>query len=91
MIESSTRPADNFRKIKWEYIIPILATPTAHICVSLVRKYPQYKRKLWYAVGITTFLTVQTRLILMYDAGYPGAEREKSGKELPWYVKMLLL
>jgi hypothetical protein len=25
-----------------------------------------------YGVGAATFLTIQTRLILMYDAGYPA-------------------
>jgi hypothetical protein len=63
------------RKIKWEYVVPIVATPVAHMFVSLIRRYPQHKKKLIYGVIVSTVLTVQTRLILMYDAGYPGAEQ----------------
>ena len=78
-----------FRQIKWEYAIPIIFTPTAHIFVSLIRSYPQHRRKLYYGVGIATFLTIQARLILMYDAGYPGAV--KPNKEcLPAFLKILL-
>lgn len=77
------------RRIKWEYAIPIVFTPSAHIFVSLLRKYPQYKKKLYWGIGIATFLTLQARFILMYDAGYPGAEK-KDGKELPFLVKLLL-
>lgn len=65
----------NARKVKWEYVMPIVATPVAHIFVSLIRRYPQHKKKLVYGVIVSTFLTIQTRLILMYDAGYPGGEK----------------
>lgn len=84
------KPHSNDRRIKWEYVIPIIFTPTAHAFVSLVRKYPQYRKKLYWGVGIATFMTLQARFILMYDAGYPGAEKvDKEG--LPWYLKILLL
>lgn len=77
------------RRIKWEYVIPIIFTPSAHMFVSLIKKYPQYKRRLYWGVGIATLLTLQARFILMYDAGYPGKENMDK-KELPWYMKMLL-
>jgi hypothetical protein len=79
------------RNVKWEYMIPIAATPSAHICVSLIRTYPQHTTKLLYGVLITTFLTIQARLILMYDAGYPGYERPpQERKELPAFLKIFL-
>eukprot|EP01040_Poterioochromonas_malhamensis_P007760 gene7760-8393_t len=80
------------RRLKWEYLVPIIATPIAHICVSLIRKYPQHTRKLAYGVGIATFLTIQTRMVLMWDAGYPGAEshdKEKLSK-LPAIFRIFL-
>ncbi len=77
------------RKTKWEYAIPIVFTPVAHICVSLIRRYPQHKSKLYWGVGIATFLTIQARLILMYDAGYPGAEKPNQDG-LPTFLKLLL-
>jgi hypothetical protein len=80
------------RRMKWEYIIPIVATPAAHICVSLVRKYPQHQKKLFYGVLATTWLTIASRMILMYDAGYPGAEsadHEKLSK-LPAVVRLFV-
>jgi hypothetical protein len=77
------------RKIKWEYAIPIIFTPVAHICVSLMRKYPQHRRKLIYGTAIATVLTIQTRMILMFDAGYPGAER-KDKEGLPAWIKIFL-
>lgn len=77
------------RKTKWEYAIPIVFTPVAHICVSLIRQYPQHKTKLYWGVGIATFLTIQARLILMYDAGYPGAEKPNHDG-LPTFLKILL-
>ena len=77
-----------FRNIKWEYMAPIIMTPVAHSCVSLIRKYPQHRTKLMYGVAAATFLTLQTRLILMYDAGYPGAEASnKDG--LPLILRVL--
>lgn len=75
------------RRVKWEYVVPILMTPSAHIFVSLIRKYPQHKTKLYWSVGVATLLTLQTRLILMYDAGYPGQEsdnRDGLPKILRW-------
>lgn len=80
------------RSIRWEYVIPIVFTPAAHICVSLIRKYPQYKKPLFHGVIITTFLTINARMILMYDAGYPGGSYDVPLKreELPWYLKMFL-
>lgn len=77
------------RRTKWEYVIPIVFTPAAHIFVSLVRQYPQHKRKLYWGVGIATLLTIQTRLILMYDAGYPGGETSEK-KDLPSFLRYLL-
>jgi len=78
-----------WRHIKWEYVIPIIFTPAAHVFVSLIRKYPQHKTKMYWGVAISTFLTVQARLILMYDAGYPGAEKvDKEG--LHPLLKLLL-
>lgn len=77
------------RRLKWEYAIPIVFTPAAHICVSLIRSYPQHTTKLVWGVGITTFLTIQTRLILMYDAGYPGGSSKP--KELPLFLRFFLL
>lgn len=85
----SSQPIAFERRIKWEYAIPIIFTPSAHIFVSLLRKCPQYKRKLYWGIGIATFLTLQARFILMYDAGYPGAEK-KGGEELPFFLKLLL-
>lgn len=80
---------DDFRRIKWEYVIPIVFTPSAHIFVPLIRKYPQQTKKLAYGVVAATFLTIQTRMILMYDAGYPGAE--KPNKEgLPAFLRFFL-
>lgn len=91
-ISPTEKPAsevDAFKRtVKWEYVVPIIVTPVAHICVSLVRKYPQHRVKLFYGVAAATFLTVQTRLILMYDAGYPGGEASnKDG--LPTFLKIL--
>jgi hypothetical protein len=77
------------RRTKWEYAIPIIFTPVAHICVSLIRKYPQHKSKLYWGVGVATFLTIQARLILMYDAGYPGAEKPNHDG-LPFFLRLLL-
>lgn len=81
--------AEYARHIKWEYVIPIAFTPSAHIFVSLYRAYPQHQKKMLWGVGIATFLTLQARLILMYDAGYPGGEHvDREG--LPGWVKFLL-
>jgi hypothetical protein len=81
---------DQGRQIKWEYVIPIVATPAAHIFVTLIRKYPQHKTKMMWGVAISTFLTLQTRFILMYDAGYPGAENKVDQKGLPAFLKFFL-
>eukprot|EP01039_Chlorochromonas_danica_P006591 gene6591-7284_t len=89
-VPTTTQPLDSLmRHIKWEYVIPIVFTPSAHIFVSLLRKYPQHRRKLLIGVGVATFLTLQARLILMYDAGYAGHEKvDREG--LPAYLKILL-
>lgn len=74
--------------MKWEYLAPIALAPAAHIFVSLVKKYPQHKVKLYWGVGIATVLTLQTRFILMYDAGYPGKEGPRT--DLPRWLRLLL-
>jgi hypothetical protein len=80
------------RNIKWEYMVPIIAAPAAHICVSLIRRFPQHQTKLVYGVVVTTVLTIQARLILMYDAGYPGYEGPPEEKrELPAILKIFLI
>lgn len=76
------------RRMKWEYVVPIIATPSAHIFVSMIRRYPQHRTKLLWGVAAATFFTVQTRLILMWDAGYPGEEKRIG--ELPWYLRIFL-
>ena len=88
--EKKNAPPDPYeRRAKWEYVIPIIFTPAAHICVSLVKKYPQHRHKLYWGIGIATFLTIQARFILMYDAGYPGAESMQK-KEMSPFLKFLL-
>jgi hypothetical protein len=78
------------RTIKWEYIVPIAMTPIAHMCVTLMRQYPQHRTKLIYGIGAATFLTIQTRMIFMYDAGYPAAEANNRDG-LPPLLKLFAL
>jgi hypothetical protein len=85
----TTMTVEAQKKVKWEYAVPILATPLAHMFVSLIRQYPQHKRKLYWGVGIATFLTIQARLILFYDAGYPGQEKAQKDP-LPAFLRYLL-
>lgn len=67
------------RERQWIYLGPILATPLAHISVTLYRdaKTKQQKQFL-LGVGIigSTIVTLGMRLSLMYHAGYPGGRGE---------------
>eukprot|EP01039_Chlorochromonas_danica_P006584 gene6584-7274_t len=60
-VPTTAQPLDGLmRHIKWEYVVPIAIIPSAHIFVSLLRKYPQHRRKLLIGVGVGTFLTLQS-------------------------------
>lgn len=72
------------RQAQWKYLIPVATAPLAHWVVTLQRRAPQSKRKLIFsAVAAVTLGAVATRLILMADAGYPGAERDKDRDSRP--------
>lgn len=88
VIPSSTTNSA-FQRIKWEYVVPILLTPIAHICVSLIRKYPQHRKKLINGIVLATFLTVNSRVLMMYDAGYPG-RNDPNNKGLPKWLKIFM-
>jgi hypothetical protein len=66
------------RKAQWKYLLPILGAPLAHNAVTFLRDAPPLRRKILFAsVFALTATAVCTRLWLMGDSGYPGAERAK--------------
>lgn len=70
------------RAPQWQYIVPVAAAPVAHWFVSAIRGAPPARqRMLKVAVVCATFGAVGTRLWLMGDAGYPGAEGIKPGRD----------
>jgi hypothetical protein len=67
----------SFRNVPWAYLGPVLGAPIPHVFVSLINRYPQHKTKMLNAVVWTSIMAVATRLVLMYDAGYPASESPK--------------
>lgn len=65
----------------WLYLVPIVGAPLAHIFVSATTRFPQHKRLLWGAVGVSTVAMLVNRMVLMHDAGYPGSERTKPDRD----------
>ncbi|CAM9492172.1 unnamed protein product [Phaeothamnion confervicola] len=76
--------ADRWQRApRWLYLGPIVAAPSAHIAVSIYRhaKSPQMRALiLWGGIVGSTVGGIATRLWLMRDAGYPGAESVDSHK-----------
>ena len=73
------------RERQWIYLGPIMATPFAHIAVTLYRDAKTQRQKQFIiGVGIigSTVATIGMRMYLMYHAGYPGREMsEVTGRE----------
>jgi hypothetical protein len=73
----------NRRVKQWQYLAPVAASPFVHIVVSSYRKAksPLAKRLMLFGGVIGgTVATVGMRLVLMADAGYPGAEEIHTDK-----------
>ena len=67
---------------QWQYVVPIAGAPVAHWFVSFIRGAPPARQRvLKLAVVGATAAAVGTRLWLMGDAGYPGAEGLKPGRD----------
>lgn len=69
------------RQRQWVYLGPILASPFAHIAVSLYRSAKTVRQKqLVIGVGVvgSTAFTLGMRLYLMKHAGFPGTNMDEN-------------
>lgn len=70
------------RAPQWIYLLPVAGAPLAHIFVSLAKRAPPPRARMWLAAtAAATAAAVGNRMWLMADAGYPGQERDKPERE----------